>query len=287
MLVGHHDQEHPFVERFGHRLGARQRGGGVAGGAHHQDRAGPGSGDLHARVVRHRVERAEVRPGGARCEARRSLVEEWRVRIVFVHRRAFGGVHAADGLERLERVVVGAVGLTLEVQVEQCEQPAAVSASSVGEGLLQLRPERLVVHRLGRCAQCHASIDVRAIRFTGHRPFVEIQHQRVERALGIAVVVEHALGVGAASCEERLQRVFEPSGLLEAGFEQVGVRVDGPVQHGPTDGVGEQGGPRGTELTAVAEPEVGDLVFAQRCANGVHVAGGVVGAHVLDDVGVL
>ena len=81
-----------------------------------------------------------------------------------------------------------------------------------------------------------------------------------------------------------VQRRLEPGRLLQRSFELVGVRVGGTVEDGGPHGVGEQRRPRAAELGAVAEPEVADLVLAERPANRVHVAGRVVGADELDEV---
>ena len=165
-------------------------------------------------------------------------------RVLLLDGESVLGVHARDGLERLERVVVGAVGLALEVLVVEVEQTGAVPVLRGRERLLEARPEGLAVHRLDHRDERDPSGDVWPLRLAGDRILVDREHQLVERLLGVAAVVERAVLVLAALREELGDGRLEPLHLLEAALDEVGVRVRRAVEHRGAHGVGEQRRPR-------------------------------------------
>ena len=91
--------------------------------------------------------------------------------------------------------------------------------------------------------------------------------------------MERAGRVVAALGEERAEGCLEAGGLLDVLLQVTDRGVDRTVEHGGAHRVGEEGGPGGTQLAAVAEAEVGDALLAQCLADRVHVMGRALRAH--------
>ena len=159
--------------------------------------------------------------------------------------RSAESMHEID-LERLELVAVRAVGLALVVLVVQFEQPAAVALLGGGERRAPARATscRSTSPRLTPVTAT-PRVERRPAVQRRDRVGVELGHQRVEGALGVAVVVEGArssrrcTGRGTSSATPR-----SPALCCRLASSRVGVRVGGAVEHRGAHGVGEQRRPR-------------------------------------------
>jgi hypothetical protein len=83
------------------------------------------------------------------------------------------------------------------------------------------------------------------------------------------------LGVPGAGLEETIQRALEARRLCAQtlrGPVDVLIGIEGPVEHQRPVIVWEERGVRRAEERAVGKAEIGELLVAQRFAQGVHVA---------------
>ena len=107
---------------------------------------------------------------------------------------------------------------------------------------------------------------------TGERVRVDPGPQRVVRGGAVAVAMERATRVRRAGLEELVERLLEADGLLDLLVRRRERRIERAVEDERPHPVGERGRVERAQVRAVREPEVGELVVAERGADPVHVA---------------
>ncbi len=162
-----------------------------------------------------------------------------------------------------------------------------VAVHGVSERGFQLRPQRVAVHRLHHGRIEHALGDRGSIAAHLDGIFVDVNNELVEERCRVTVVVDLAGTALGAVGKERRELLLEALQLGDGLIEAVCVRIGRTIEYGRTHGVGEHRDPGGAELGAVGESEVGDGIFAECTADGVHVASRGFGGDVLEHFAVV
>ena len=183
---------------------------------------------------------------------------------------------ATDHLARLPDRVVRAVGVALVVAVAECEQGVAVAGLGLGERRRERRPLGLAVHRLDGRRLEHHLVDAATVG-SGERVGVEAVEQGVPPGADVDGV-ERAVVALLAPRRPVVERVLEADELRRPLVElAVTARLERRVEHHRPHPLREQPGVDASEVGAVADADVGDLLVADGGADRVHVAGGVGG----------
>ena len=120
----------------------------------------------------------------------------------------------------------------------------------------------------------------RGAKVGGQRLRVDRGHQRIERRRRLAALVEGARGPRRAVVEEARQRLLEASAWPARNCSRSSDRVHRPIEHHRPDPVREAVRVVRPDERAVGEPEVGQLLVADRLADEVEVLDDGVGRQI-------
>ena len=264
-------------EHAGHLLCPRVGGGGVAGVADDQDVGPTGPGD-RARVVfdGHRPRRARqhlVADGSAEPGGGAETVDEG---LVVGQADRVGAVEARDG--RVGGPVAEVVVVLRQVP-QRLAVVAPVSAVQCGE---ELRPRFGVVGgRDGGHRELRRSDRVAGLRGAQWAGL----DAGLDPVVGRRGVLEVALLRRRARGQDPVECAGHGRGLSAEQPGEASGGVDDPVEHQGADVGGEQGEVPLADVGAVAEADVVEALVAQRHAEGLEVAGGVVGPDAREELG--
>ncbi len=177
-----------------------------------------------------------------------------------------------------------AIGIAAHVGVGEPQHDVAVAFLELGEASGEVLPHgRRVERQDGADQRVAVAQTTRILCGSG------LLDQRVDQAVVDVVDLgrvgaQRAVRAGRAVGGVVVERGLERGGLVDVGFDRIGVGVDGAVEDHRADLVRVVLGVLGADAGAVRVTQVGQLVVAERGPDGIQILGDVGGSDVLQEV---